>query len=116
MTHPIRRRARAPHTHVQAKQDLGKASRDWLEQLADSTKTPTSQLKFIVEAWNQVRQEERDVRRHGHHSSCCSQEVQAKNGSEAWDQRIPERACSRPRPWACESVRVATSTGHWSVS
>ena len=29
-------------------------SKDWLEQLADITKTPTSQLKFINEAWNQV--------------------------------------------------------------
>ncbi|KXZ55686.1 hypothetical protein GPECTOR_2g1236 [Gonium pectorale] len=37
-----------------ARVDAGKVSKDWLEQLADITKTPTSQLKFINEAWNQI--------------------------------------------------------------
>jgi ariadne-1 len=34
--------------------DAGKVSKEWLDHLADITKTPTSQLKFINEAWNQV--------------------------------------------------------------
>ncbi|KAG2435678.1 hypothetical protein HXX76_006879 [Chlamydomonas incerta] len=37
-----------------ARLDASKVSKDWLEQLADITKTPTSQLKFINEAWNQI--------------------------------------------------------------
>ncbi|GFR48822.1 hypothetical protein Agub_g10775 [Astrephomene gubernaculifera] len=37
-----------------ARTDASKVSKDWLEQLADITKTPTSQLKFINEAWNQI--------------------------------------------------------------
>lgn len=38
----------------QAKIDAGKVSNEWLDHLADSTKTPTSQLKFINEAWAQI--------------------------------------------------------------
>ncbi len=38
----------------QARSDASKVSKEWLEHLADITKTPTSQLKFINEAWNQV--------------------------------------------------------------
>ncbi|GIL57550.1 hypothetical protein Vafri_12725 [Volvox africanus] len=37
-----------------ARCDARKASKDSLEKLADITKTPTSQLKFINEAWNQI--------------------------------------------------------------
>ncbi|KAG2501662.1 hypothetical protein HYH03_000165 [Edaphochlamys debaryana] len=37
-----------------ARQDASKVSKDWLEQLADITKTPTSQLKFINDAWSQI--------------------------------------------------------------
>jgi hypothetical protein len=29
-------------------------SKDWLERLSEHTRTPTSQLKFIMDAWNQV--------------------------------------------------------------
>lgn len=41
----------------QARSDASKVSKEWLEHLADITKTPTSQLKFINEAWNQVGQQ-----------------------------------------------------------
>jgi ariadne-1 len=38
-----------------AKSDMDKISNDLLEKLSDSTKTPTSQLKFILDAWHQVQ-------------------------------------------------------------
>ncbi|EFJ49570.1 hypothetical protein VOLCADRAFT_59371 [Volvox carteri f. nagariensis] len=37
-----------------ARTDASKVSKEWLDHLADITKTPTSQLKFINEAWNQI--------------------------------------------------------------
>ena len=41
--------------HLQAKVDAAKVSADWLERLSEMTKTPTSQLRFIMDAWSQVR-------------------------------------------------------------
>lgn len=40
--------------HLQAKVDAAKVSADWLERLSEMTKTPTSQLRFIMDAWSQV--------------------------------------------------------------
>lgn len=37
-----------------ARQDRDKISGDSLEKLSDMSKTPTSQLKFIMDAWNQI--------------------------------------------------------------
>eukprot|EP00877_Chromochloris_zofingiensis_P011450 jgi/Chrzof1/6559/Cz19g01020.t1 len=39
---------------LQAKQEAAKTSEETLEVLSDMTKTPTSQLKFIMDAWNQI--------------------------------------------------------------
>lgn len=39
---------------MQAKLDQTRVSAEWLERLSEQTKTPTSQLKFIIDAWAQV--------------------------------------------------------------
>ncbi|GFH20080.1 RBR-type E3 ubiquitin transferase, partial [Haematococcus lacustris] len=38
---------------VKARSDSAIVSREWLERLSEQTKTPTSQLKFIMDAWQQ---------------------------------------------------------------
>lgn len=45
-----------------AKVDASKVSADWLEQLADCAKTPTSQLKFINEAWHRIVECQRQLK------------------------------------------------------
>jgi len=42
------------HNWLQARQDAAKFAATRLETLSDKTKTPTSQLKFITDAWGQV--------------------------------------------------------------
>eukprot|EP00197_Chlamydomonas_leiostraca_P004716 CAMPEP_0202867712 /NCGR_PEP_ID=MMETSP1391-20130828/9582_1 /ASSEMBLY_ACC=CAM_ASM_000867 /TAXON_ID=1034604 /ORGANISM="Chlamydomonas leiostraca, Strain SAG 11-49" /LENGTH=627 /DNA_ID=CAMNT_0049547775 /DNA_START=210 /DNA_END=2089 /DNA_ORIENTATION=+ len=37
-----------------AKQDAARVSADWLERLSEQTHLPTSQLKFIMDAWAQI--------------------------------------------------------------
>ncbi|KAF5836210.1 hypothetical protein DUNSADRAFT_6276 [Dunaliella salina] len=37
-----------------AKADQARISADWLERLSEQTKTPSSQLKFIMDAWSQI--------------------------------------------------------------
>ncbi|KAL6748380.1 hypothetical protein V8C86DRAFT_2879354 [Haematococcus lacustris] len=39
---------------VKARSDSAIVSREWLERLSEQTKTPTSQLKFIMDAWQQI--------------------------------------------------------------
>jgi hypothetical protein len=39
---------------VQARKDAAQFAATQLETLSDTTKTPTSQLKFIMDAWAQV--------------------------------------------------------------
>lgn len=40
---------------LQARKDAAQFAATQLETLSDKTKTPTSQLKFIMDAWAQVR-------------------------------------------------------------
>ena len=40
---------------MQARKDAVSFAANRLETLSDKTKTPTSQLKFIMDAWGQVR-------------------------------------------------------------
>jgi hypothetical protein len=40
---------------LQARKDAASFAANQLETLSDTTKTPTSQLKFIMDAWAQVR-------------------------------------------------------------
>lgn len=47
-----------------ARKDAAQFAADHLEKLSDMTKTPTSQLKFIMDAWKQVGIEGGDMSVH----------------------------------------------------
>lgn len=58
-----------------ARKDAAQFAADSLEKLSDMTKTPTSQLKFVMDAWKQVRSAAGKGSRQG-----CGCGVEARGG------------------------------------
>lgn len=89
---------------LQARKDAAQFAATQLETLSDKTKTPTSQLKFIMDAWAQVRGQT------GHICKCATPRASRRAMYEAFKaftgfgpalalalRKAPQCTCAMPR-------------------